>query len=276
LSQEPYRWDTVAESARTAIKARYHLLPYWLSLFADAANYGTPVIRALFYEFDDPIYAEVDEQFMVGDSLLVSPVLRPNATSVQAYLPYHGNTKWRNWFTHEEIAGSVDKVTLDAPLSTIPVYIRSGSVLLIHRDTGYTLTETRQSPFSLLVYLDGNNYADGCTKIDDGISYPGKHGIRVVTICLTSCFTVVDQASLTFTASGTGLKIAHDQVKGNHQVDQPIAQVVILGVDAQPSSLSYNDKALDGLTMQYDGSLKKLVIDGLNVSLNDGGELKWS
>jgi alpha-glucosidase len=138
------------------------------------------------------------------------------------------------------------------------------------------LTETRQSPFSLLVYLDGNNYADGCTKIDDGISYPGKHDKRVVTICLTSCFPVADQASLTFTASGTGLKIAHDQVKGNHQVDQPIAQIVILGVDAQPSNLSYDGKALDGLTMQYDGNLKKLVIDGLNVSLNDGGELKWT
>lgn len=111
---------------------------------------------------------------MVGDCLLVSPVLRPNATSVEAYLPYHGDTKWRNWFTHEEIAGAKDRVTLDAPLSTIPVYIRSGSVLLIHRDTGYTLTETRESPFSLLVYLDGNAYADGCTKIDDGISYPGE------------------------------------------------------------------------------------------------------
>lgn len=174
LSQEPYRWDSVSVAARIAIKAKYHLLPYWLSLFADAANYGTPVVRALFYEFDDPAYANVDEQFMIGDSLLVSPVLRPNATSVQGYLPHHGNTKWRNWFTHEETKGSSEKVTFDAPLSTIPVHIRSGSILLIHRDTGYTLTETRQSPFSLLVYLDDNNHADGCTKIDDGISYPGQ------------------------------------------------------------------------------------------------------
>lgn len=28
--QEPYRWDSVAEAARTAIAARYALLPYWV------------------------------------------------------------------------------------------------------------------------------------------------------------------------------------------------------------------------------------------------------
>lgn len=174
LSQEPFRWDSVAESARTAIKARYQLLPYWLSLFADAAQYGTPVARALFYEFDDVAYANINEQFMIGDSLLVTPVLRPNATTVTGYLPPHHSTMWRNWFTHEEVGGSADKVTLDAPLSTINVHIRSGSAFLTHRDAGYTLTETRESPYSMLVYLDHNDYADGCTKIDDGISYPGK------------------------------------------------------------------------------------------------------
>lgn len=92
---------------------------------------------------------------------------------------------------------------------------------------------------------------------------------------LTLCVLVIDQASLTFTASGTGLKISHDQVKGNHQVEQPIAQLVILGVDTQPSSLSLNGQNLDGLTVQYDCGLKKLVIDGLNISLNEGGELTW-
>ena len=30
LSQEPYRWDSVANASRTAISARYSLLPYWV------------------------------------------------------------------------------------------------------------------------------------------------------------------------------------------------------------------------------------------------------
>ncbi|KAJ9115910.1 hypothetical protein QFC22_005053 [Naganishia vaughanmartiniae] len=259
LSQEPFRWDSVAEAARTAIKARYQLLPYWLSLFADAAHWGTPVARALFYEFDDVAYANIDEQFMIGDSLLVTPVLRPNATTVTGYLPPHHNTMWRNWFTHEEVGGSKDKVTLDAPLGTINVHIRSGSALLTHRDAGYTLTETRESPYSMLVYLDHDNYADGCTKIDDGISYP-----------------VTERASLTFTASTTSIKINRDNVMGNYQVEQPIAQLILLGVAARPTTLKLNGQALDGLTMQYDATLKKLVIDGLGISLNESSELTWS
>ena len=33
LSQEPYRWDSVANASKTAISIRYALLPYWVSLF---------------------------------------------------------------------------------------------------------------------------------------------------------------------------------------------------------------------------------------------------
>ena len=31
LSQEPYRWESVANASRTAIAVRYSLLPYWVS-----------------------------------------------------------------------------------------------------------------------------------------------------------------------------------------------------------------------------------------------------
>jgi alpha-glucosidase len=40
LAQEPYRWDSVREASISAIEARYRLLPYWLTLFAEAANEG--------------------------------------------------------------------------------------------------------------------------------------------------------------------------------------------------------------------------------------------
>lgn len=110
VSQEPYAWDSVADSSRENIAIRYSLLPYWVSslgslpteyivvsdvsergalsmqytLFADASRYGTPPIQALFYEFpNEPELLAVDRQFMIGNALLVTPVLYPNVTTVK-------------------------------------------------------------------------------------------------------------------------------------------------------------------------------------------------
>jgi len=111
IPQEPYAWDSVADASRDNIAVRYSLLPYWVSLlgsflltehtavsdvsgcgflsikytlFADASRYGTPPIKALFYEFPhEPELFAADKQFMIGDALLVTPVLHPNVTTVQ-------------------------------------------------------------------------------------------------------------------------------------------------------------------------------------------------
>lgn len=99
ISQEPYRWESVANSSRTAIAIRYALLPYWVrlrthrlcsclmsfqyTLFANSSQFGTPPVRALFFEFpDEPELFTVDSQFLVGRDILVTPVLHPNASTV--------------------------------------------------------------------------------------------------------------------------------------------------------------------------------------------------
>lgn len=87
--REPWLYDTDKMAAiRSAVRQRYQLLPYWYSVFHEAHRMGLPVLRPLWVEFprDKNTWASED-QFMVGDSLLVHPVTEQGATSVQLYLP---------------------------------------------------------------------------------------------------------------------------------------------------------------------------------------------
>lgn len=60
-----------------------------------------PPVRPLFFEFDDAKYFAVEEQFMVGPSLLITPVLHQGKTTVTGHFPSSGQTTWRDWSTGE-------------------------------------------------------------------------------------------------------------------------------------------------------------------------------
>jgi alpha-D-xyloside xylohydrolase len=88
IRQELYLWDSVAQSARDFLGIRYQLLPYYYTLLFEAHTTGAPVLRPLFFEFaDDRVSFEINAQFMVGNSILVSPVLASAETTVKAYFP---------------------------------------------------------------------------------------------------------------------------------------------------------------------------------------------
>jgi len=74
--QEPYLWDSVAAVSRAALGLRYRLLPYLYSLFYEAHTSGSMVAQPLWAQFAaDPATHAIDEQFLLGPALLVSPAL---------------------------------------------------------------------------------------------------------------------------------------------------------------------------------------------------------
>jgi alpha-glucosidase len=92
ISQEPYVWASVAEATKTAINIRYTLLPYIYTTFYLAHSTGSTVMRALAWEFpNEPLLASADRQFLLGDSLLITPVLAQGATSVDGVFPGVGS-----------------------------------------------------------------------------------------------------------------------------------------------------------------------------------------
>jgi alpha-glucosidase len=142
------------------------------TLFQLAHTTGSTVMRALAWEFpNDPSLANADRQFLLGGSLMVTPVLVQGATSVNGVFPGVADGEiWYDWYTQEAIkvaAGA--NITIDAPLGHIPVYIRGGSVLPI-QEPAMTTRDSRRNPWGLLVALSAEGSATGNLYIDDGES----------------------------------------------------------------------------------------------------------
>lgn len=81
-----------------AYNLRYSLLPYLYTLFWRATSTGTPVARALAFEFPADTHARTQSrQFMWGSGLLISPPLVPGDGAIQAYLP--PASTWYDFYT---------------------------------------------------------------------------------------------------------------------------------------------------------------------------------
>jgi alpha-glucosidase len=172
ISQEPYRWASVAEATITAINIRYTLLPYIYTTFYLAHTTGSTVMRALAWEFpNDPSLANADRQFLLGSSIMVTPVLVQGASSVDGVFPGVGAGEvWYDWYTQSAITASPGQnVTIDAPLGHIPVYIRGGAVLPI-QEPGYTTAECRANPWGVIAASSLEGTAKGVLYLDDGES----------------------------------------------------------------------------------------------------------
>ena len=107
---------------------RERLKPYIKEIMKEAHKVGTPPMRPLFYEFpNDKTAWEVDDEYTFGSDLLVAPIINENQYSRQVYLPDEG-TEWENAWTGEKYMGG-QKITCDAPIDKIPLFIRKGGKL---------------------------------------------------------------------------------------------------------------------------------------------------
>jgi alpha-D-xyloside xylohydrolase len=108
--------------------ARLHTaLKAYLYHYAEIASQrGLPIVRPLFLNY--PNEAEtytLEDEYLLGDEILVAPVIWPGRTDRPVYLPTDG---WRDYWTGEVYIGP-DWVMVAAPLHHVPVFIREGAVV---------------------------------------------------------------------------------------------------------------------------------------------------
>ncbi len=106
-------------------RLRYNLIPYLYHYVWEAHGNGLPVVRPLPIECPgDRTCWDVEDQYLLGDDLLVAPVVE-HATERRVYLPAG---EWLDFWTGEESEGPA-WIQRAAPRETIPVFVRKGSAI---------------------------------------------------------------------------------------------------------------------------------------------------
>lgn len=152
------------------LRLRYELMPYIYTLGYDAHETGAPFMRGLFMDFpDDPKVANIGDEYMFGPALLVAPVTDQGATTRSVYLP--AGTDWYNFWTNERVHGG-QRITVAAPIDTIPVFVRAGSILPLGAPV--ESTNEKQAIAKVRVYRGADG--DSVLYQDDGTTYDYEQG----------------------------------------------------------------------------------------------------
>ncbi len=154
---------------------RYRLMPYIYSLAWQVTHAGYTLMRPLVMDDREDVTARnIGDQFMFGPALLVSPVTDPGVDRRRVYLP--GST-WTNFWTGEGFSGG-RFVLAAAPLETLPLFVRAGSIVPLGPAMEYTGQEP-EDPIELRVYPGAD--ADFTLYEDDGLTYDYEKGAYSTT-----------------------------------------------------------------------------------------------
>ena len=186
-AREPWRFgepgDATYDTIVAFIKLRYRLLPYLYSLHGWTAHRAYTPMRALAFDFrHDPDVFDVDDEFMLGPSLLICPVTEPihfgpgsapldhGCRTRQVYLPR--GCDWYDFWTGRRHEGG-QTIDADAPLETMPIFVRAGTILPLGPEVEHT-GENPDGPLEIRIYAG----ADGAFDLydDEGDGYGYEHG----------------------------------------------------------------------------------------------------
>jgi alpha-glucosidase/alpha-D-xyloside xylohydrolase len=152
------------------LRLRYQLIPYIYAQGWHTYQTGAPFMRALFMDFpNDPQVTDLRDEYMFGPAFLVAPITEQGATSRRVYLP--AGCDWFNFWTNEKLRGG-QTISVQAPIDTIPLFVRAGSILPLGSEV--LSTQQTQKIASVRVYPGAD--ADFTLFSDDGTSYDYEHG----------------------------------------------------------------------------------------------------
>ncbi|MBL4688427.1 MAG: hypothetical protein JKY37_27815, partial [Nannocystaceae bacterium] len=236
---------------RDFTRLHLRLFPYLWTHVHDVAVHGRPIVRAV-----GLAYPELNEHppydYMLGDDLLVAPVVEAGASEREIVVP---PGSWLDWFTGEEIAGP-GRVTVSAPLAKLPLYLREGAIVPLLRPSIDSLSETtrpeevdsyatdsgklylrvRPGPPSSFTLFDGTSIAQGrdaltwALRLGEGEVFATGWVVEAVGVGAEPTRVVVDGVEIPRGAANDGAASwsYSAEVGGSLTVVVPTATAVVL------------------------------------------------
>ncbi|MDX1957179.1 MAG: alpha-glucosidase [Leptospiraceae bacterium] len=124
-NHQPYTDKETIEFFAKFGKIHYSLSEYLKFLSKEAKTKGHPFVRALYLHYpEDPNTYNLKFQYLLGEDMLVLPVVKKGENEVEGYFP---KGEWKHLFTGEIVKGGMTK-EVKAPLGTPAVYVKVGGV----------------------------------------------------------------------------------------------------------------------------------------------------
>lgn len=173
--QEPWAFDEKTENInRKYIELRYKLIPYFYDLFRIAEKDGSPIMRPLFYEYQsDKRTYDISDEFLVGDSILVAPIVEKGKRRRIVYIP-HGS-KWIDYWSGEEYEGG-QYIVKSAPLDTCIMFVKEGAIIPLYEKKQNYIGEDNNIEVTFDIYFgDEEKKSSYINYLDDGESFNYKN-----------------------------------------------------------------------------------------------------
>lgn len=131
--QEPFSFDDeTTHVLREVVRLRYALIPYLYSEFMKAVRDDESYFNPLFFEYDSEMSRRVEDQLLLGDSVMLAPIYEPNCRGRYVYLPEE-MLLWRAR-NYNKIEAEVMKEGhhyMDIESDQVPIFIRKNKLLVV-------------------------------------------------------------------------------------------------------------------------------------------------
>ena len=167
--QEPFAFDAeTTDILRNVIELRYALIPYLYSSYMKSVKERSVYASNLIMEYDDVRVREIDDQLLIGDSLMIAPIYKQNRTGRMVYLPEQ-MLLWRARNYRVEYADVLAKGDhfVENSLEEVAMFIRPNKGIILGR-VAETVEEIDPRYVSFVGFIDTEINEefyddDGCT-----------------------------------------------------------------------------------------------------------------